>query len=175
MDDNLVLTLALCPKDPHSSEQICKMCKYCGERFCVESLKKEALMCVSGIPVKDRVLLSSEDYVDDLLKRMGIPLHLFGYRMTREAILMASEDPSLLNSIVGKLYTGVAEKFNSTSSRVERAIRNAIEVGWERADVNDLYKVFGCTIKLSKGKPTNTEFIATLVNEFNAYKRRNKL
>lgn len=107
---------------------------------------------------------SMESKVTDILLKLGVPAHIKGYQYLREAILLASEVPDIINAITKELYPTVAKKFVTTSSRVERAIRHAIEVAWDRGDMDILNSFFGYTIQTSRGKPTNSEFIAMIAD-----------
>ena len=97
-----------------------------------------------------------------MIHQIGVPAHIKGYHYLREAILLSVEDPEVMNAVTKVLYPTVAKKFATTPSRVERAIRHAIEVAWDRGDVDTLNAYFGYTIHNSRGKPTNSEFIAML-------------
>ncbi len=103
-----------------------------------------------------------EERVTDLLHEMGIPAHIKGYHYLREAIMMAVDDMDVLNAITKILYPTVAKKYQTTSSRVERAIRHAIEVAWSRGKLDTIEELFGYTVSNGKGKPTNSEFIALI-------------
>ena len=92
------------------------------------------------------------------------PAHIKGYQYLREAILLTIEDMDIINAVTKVLYPTVAKKFNTTPSRVERAIRHAIEVAWDRGDIETLQKFFGYTVSNIKGKPTNSEFIAMIAD-----------
>ena len=100
--------------------------------------------------------------VTEMIHQIGVPAHIKGYHYLREAILLSVEDPEIMNAVTKVLYPTVAKKFGTTPSRVERAIRLAIEVAWDRGDVDTLNAYFGYTIHNSRGKPTNSEFIAML-------------
>ena len=100
--------------------------------------------------------------VTDILHQIGVPAHIKGYHYLRDSILMAVEDPEIINAVTKQLYPSVAKRYNTTSSRVERAIRHAIEVAWDRGDVDVLNSYFGYTIHNTRGKPTNSEFIAMI-------------
>ena len=93
-----------------------------------------------------------------------MPAHIKGYQYLREAILLTIDDMDIINSVTKVLYPEVARKFNTTPSRVERAIRHAIEVAWDRGDLETLQKFFGYTVSNIKGKPTNSEFIAMIAD-----------
>ena len=100
--------------------------------------------------------------ITEILHQVGVPAHVKGYRYVREAIKITVENPEMLNSVTKVLYPTVAKTFKSTSSRVERAIRHAIELAWDRGDVDVLNSYFGYTIQSHRGKPTNSEFIAMI-------------
>lgn len=104
--------------------------------------------------------------VTEIIHQIGVPAHIKGYQYLRDAILMAIEDDRIINAVTKRLYPAVAKKHGTTSSRVERAIRHAIEVAWDRGDVDVLNSYFGYTIHNSRGKPTNSEFIAMIADKF---------
>ncbi len=106
-----------------------------------------------------------ETMVTDVIHEIGIPAHIKGYQYLRHAIMMVVKDLDIINSITKELYPTVAKDFNTTPSRVERAIRHAIEVAWDRGDTEVLNSFFGYTIANSKGKPTNSEFIAMIADK----------
>lgn len=106
---------------------------------------------------------SLEQVVSKEIRKLGIPAHIKGYHYIREAIMMCVNDPQAIQSITKILYPSVAIKFSTTPSRVERAIRHGIEVAWTRGDLSYCEKVFGYTVSSKKGKPTNSEFIAMIV------------
>lgn len=105
-----------------------------------------------------------EKDVTDMIHEIGVPAHIKGYQYLREAIMMSVEDPDMLGSITKVLYPTIARKYQTTSSRVERAIRHAIEVAWSRGRMETLDNLFGYTINTGKGKPTNSEFIALIAD-----------
>ena len=111
-------------------------------------------------PVRDL-----EKDVTDMIHEIGVPAHIKGYQYLREAIMMSVQDVEMLNSITKILYPTIAKKFQTTSSRVERAIRHAIEVAWIRGKMETLDAMFGYTINTGKGKPTNSEFIALIADK----------
>lgn len=114
--------------------------------------------------VKGREKKDIEAMVTEIIHEVGIPAHIKGYQYLRHAIIMAVDDLDIINSITKELYPTVAKDFNTTPSRVERAIRHAIEVAWDRGDTDVLNSFFGYTIANSKGKPTNSEFIAMIAD-----------
>lgn len=105
---------------------------------------------------------SLEIQVTEILHQIGVPAHIKGYHYLRDSIIMAIETPDIINAVTKQLYPSVAKKYNTTASRVERAIRHAIEVAWDRGDVDILNSYFGYTIHNTRGKPTNSEFIAMI-------------
>ena len=107
-----------------------------------------------------------EMQVTEIIHQIGVPAHIKGYQYLRDAILMAIEDDTIINAVTKRLYPTVAKKHGTTSSRVERAIRHAIEVAWDRGDVDTLTAYFGYTIHNERGKPTNSEFIAMISDKF---------
>lgn len=106
-----------------------------------------------------------EQDVTDMIHEIGVPAHIKGYKYLREAIMMSVNDSELMGSITKILYPTIAKKYQTTSSRVERAIRHAIEVAWNRGRMETLDDMFGYTINTGKGKPTNSEFIALIADK----------
>ena len=103
-----------------------------------------------------------EVMVTEIIHQVGVPAHIKGYSYLRESIMLVVENPDIINSVTKELYPTVAKKFSTTSSRVERAIRHAIEVAWDRGDLDVLNSYFGYTVNNGRGKPTNSEFIAMI-------------
>ncbi len=106
-----------------------------------------------------------EQDVTNMIHDIGVPAHIKGYQYLREAIMMSVNDPTMISSITKLLYPTIAKKFQTTPSRVERAIRHAIEVAWSRGKMETLDNLFGYTINTGKGKPTNSEFIALIADK----------
>ena len=113
----------------------------------------------SNVPARDL-----ERRVTAIIHDIGVPAHIKGYQYLREAILLTVADMDIINAVTKVLYPTVAKKFGTTSSRVERAIRHAIEVAWDRGDLDTLQKYFGYTVNGAKGKPTNSECIAMIAD-----------
>ena len=113
-------------------------------------------------PPKER---DYEIEVTEVLHQMGIPAHVKGYQYLRDAILYIMDDINLLGAVTKELYPLVGEKYNTSASRVERAIRHAIELAWSRGNVDMMVQYFGYTINTEKGKPTNSEFIAMVADK----------
>ena len=117
------------------------------------------------IPMRRPDKNSIETLVTGIIHEIGVPAHIKGYQYLREAIIIAVEDMDVINAITKVLYPQVAKTFQTTPSRVERAIRHAIEVAWDRGDLDTLQKFFGYTVSNTKGKPTNSEFIALIADK----------
>ncbi len=113
-----------------------------------------------------------EKDVTDMIHEIGVPAHIKGYQYLREAIMMSVEDVEMLGSITKILYPTIAKRYQTTPSRVERAIRHAIEVAWSRGRMETLDSLFGYTINTGKGKPTNSEFIALIADKIRLQYRR---
>lgn len=111
----------------------------------------------------DRVRNLDRD-VTRVIQQMGMPAHLKGYQYIRDAIIMVVEEMNLMGAVTKELYPLIAEKYNTTPSRVERAIRHAIELAWDRGNIEMISKFFGYTINMDRGKPTNSEFIAMVAD-----------
>ena len=115
-----------------------------------------------------------EGQVTAIIHEIGVPAHIKGYQYLREAILIAVQDMDVINAVTKVLYPEVAARFSTTPSRVERAIRHAIEVAWDRGDLETLQKYFGYTVNSAKGKPTNSEFIAMIADRLQLKLRRGR-
>ena len=107
---------------------------------------------------------SDELTVTEILHQIGVPAHIKGYQYVREAIVIAVQDMDVINAVTKVLYPEVARRYSTTPSRVERAVRHAIEVAWDRGDLETLQRYFGYTVSNTKGKPTNSEFIAMIAD-----------
>lgn len=114
---------------------------------------------------KNENATSLEVVVTDIIHQIGVPAHIKGYHYLREAIMQSVIDASKLESVTKVLYPSVAKKFQTTPSRVERAIRHAIEIAWDRGNLDTLNSFFGYTINTGKGKPTNSEFVALITDK----------
>lgn len=125
--------------------------------------------CVSSKPnaiEKGRLVrnVNLETMVTNIIHEIGVPAHIKGYLYLREAIILAVKDMEIINAVTKVLYPTIAKTFNTTASRVERAIRHAIEVAWDRGDIETLQSFFGYTVSNTKGKPTNSEFVAMIAD-----------
>ena len=116
-------------------------------------------------PAKNVTPANIESMVTNIIHEIGVPAHIKGYQYLREAIIIAVNDMDVINAITKVLYPQVAKTFGTTPSRVERAIRHAIEVAWDRGDLDTLQRFFGYTVSNTKGKPTNSEFIALIADK----------
>ena len=116
-------------------------------------------------PIRRSDKTSIETMVTGIIHEIGVPAHIKGYQYLREAIIIAVNDMDVINAITKVLYPQVAKTFQTTPSRVERAIRHAIEVAWDRGDLDTLQRFFGYTVSNTKGKPTNSEFIALIADK----------
>lgn len=117
----------------------------------------------SSISHNEPVDLETE--ITSIIHEIGVPAHIKGYMYLREAITMVVNDMELLSAVTKELYPSIAKKYNTTASRVERAIRHAIEVAWGRGQIDAINKLFGYTVHNDKGKPTNSEFIAIIADK----------
>jgi two-component system response regulator (stage 0 sporulation protein A) len=116
-------------------------------------------------PEKKKNQESLEALVTNVIHEVGVPAHIKGYQYLREAIMMVVKDTEVINQITKQLYPEIAEKYHTTPSRVERAIRHAIEVAWGRGEQGAVENIFGYTVSAAKGKPTNSEFIAMIADK----------
>jgi two-component system response regulator (stage 0 sporulation protein A) len=129
-----------------------------------DSTSKRQISC-NAVPVVAQAPRRSMDYeVTNIIHQMGVPAHIKGYQYLRDAILLVIAEVNLLGAVTKELYPMIAEKYQTTPSRVERAIRHAIELAWDRGNVELMSRYFGYTINLQKGKPTNSEFIAMVAD-----------
>jgi sporulation transcription factor Spo0A len=122
---------------------------------------------IISTPVENRSKgpIDLETEITNIIHEVGVPAHIKGYMYLREAITMVVNDMELLSAVTKELYPSIAKKYNTTASRVERAIRHAIEVAWGRGQVDAINRLFGYTIHGDKGKPTNSEFIAIIADK----------
>ncbi len=124
---------------------------------------------------KSEIKLSSnalEKEITDILHRIGVPAHIKGYKYLRGAIMLTVKDDRMLEGVTKVLYPKVAKMYDSTPTRVERAIRHAIEIAWTRGEMRTINEFFGCTIESKRGKPTNSEFIAMISDRLSLKMKR---
>ncbi|CAG7840953.1 chemotaxis protein CheY [Clostridium novyi B str. ATCC 27606] len=131
-----------------------------------EGIKKvSTLMETEQINIINNEPMDLESEITNIIHEIGVPAHIKGYMYLREAISMVVNDVELLSAVTKELYPSIAKKYNTTASRVERAIRHAIEVAWSRGQIETINRIFGYTIHNGKGKPTNSEFIAMVADK----------
>ena len=144
-------------------------------KFLLKPYDADDLCAAINSALGDKANSLSDDMeivVTDIIHQLGVPAHIKGYHYLRTAILYSIEDKTLLDSVTKLLYPTVAGIYETTSSRVERAIRHAIEIAWDRGNVDTLNSFFGYTVDTGKGKPTNSEFIALITDKIRLdYKR----
>ncbi len=164
-----VIALMLTGDNPRfESELISAGADYCFIKPFELSIMAERLVQISGwseqMPARQggRGDFDLEIVISDIMRQIGVPAHIKGYQYLRESIALSIKDPDLMHSVTKILYPTVAKNNKTTPSRVERAIRHAIEVAWDRGDVDVLSSYFGYTIQNTRGKPTNSEFIAMI-------------
>lgn len=184
--DALGVILALKKQDIHTKYLVLSAFSNC---FSERALSEEPSCCYMLKPVEFSTLLERIDQLCDnrfpergpkrdcltmqqlevmvtgILHNIGVPAHIKGYHYLRDGIILSLLDPNGMSSVTKQLYPAVAKRFGTTASRVERAIRHAIEVAWDRGDVDVLNSYFGYTIQNSRGKPTNSEFIAMIADK----------
>lgn len=155
-----------------SSTQVCAECASLGvdvflrKPIAAEKVCARIRLWRSGRKrmAREENAVALEVRVTEVIHQVGVPAHIKGYQYLREAIMMAVEDIESVSAITKVLYPSIAKKFHTTSSRVERAIRHAIEVAWDRGDLETLQSYFGYTVSGVKGKPTNSEFISMIAD-----------
>lgn len=130
-----------------------------------DTRKTISLIDTTEMKINRKEPLDLEAEITNIIHEIGVPAHIKGYMYLREAITMVVNDMELLSAVTKELYPSIAKKYNTTASRVERAIRHAIEVAWGRGQVEAINKLFGYTIHNDKGKPTNSEFIAMVADK----------
>ena len=133
---------------------------------------------IYDVTIKDRdnfLITDLNQYVTKLLHSLGVPSHIKGYTYIRDSIIKMYENPDLIGAITKELYPSIALKYDTTPSRVERAIRHAIEISWNRGDYDLMDEIFGHSVDFDKSKPTNSEFIATIADKLRIEKRKNRV
>jgi two-component system response regulator (stage 0 sporulation protein A) len=143
---------------PCDFEELFNMVRGIGRYRPVKTADSKVILTAAKTGREQRI----EAMVTEVIHEIGVPAHIKGYQYIREAIIQTVLDMDLINAVTKALYPMVAKRYNTTSSRVERAIRHAIEVAWDRGDIEVLQKYFGYTVSGVKGKPTNSEFIALI-------------
>ncbi len=151
---------SLCLLKPYD---VSSMCEHIGELIRAGKSPVPVSPIKTALPLEERTP-DIETQVTKIIHQIGVPAHIKGYQYLRTAILLTVNDSDIINSVTKVLYPSVAKKYQTTTSRVERAIRHAIEVAWDRGDVDTLNSYFGYTIQNNRGKPTNSEFIAMIAD-----------
>ena len=128
------------------------------------SLLERMRQAVRNGETEEESPVALERLVTSIIHEVGVPAHIKGYQYVREAIILAVQDMDVINAVTKVLYPEVARRYNTTPSRVERAVRHAIETAWDRGDLETLQRYFGYTVSNTKGKPTNSEFIARIAD-----------
>ena len=149
----------LCLVKPYNIESLCE---HIGSLVSNRAKRGEA--AISSVGASQDRTPDIETQVTKIIHQIGVPAHIKGYQYLRTAILLTVKDSDIINSVTKILYPSVAKQYQTTTSRVERAIRHAIEVAWDRGDVDTLNSYFGYTIQNNRGKPTNSEFIAMIAD-----------
>ncbi|MEG0261293.1 MAG: sporulation transcription factor Spo0A [Lysinibacillus sp.] len=147
---------------PFEFEQLVQKIMHCAGQKAIAPKRTSVLQPVAPQKVNQHQIDST---ITAIIKEIGVPAHIKGYSYLREAIQMVYEDIELLGSVTKILYPEIAKKFNTTPSRVERAIRHAIEVAWNRGNYESISTMFGYTVHHLKSKPTNSEFIAMIADK----------
>ena len=176
-----VLVLSALVRGSMAEAALAKGASYCQMKPCKLSsvVDRVRLLCGSAKAEEDpaersaRIRQNLESSVTAIIHEIGVPAHIKGYQYLRYAIIMTVENMEVINAVTKILYPEVAKHFNTTASRVERAIRHAIEVAWDRGDLETLQKYFGYTVSNAKGKPTNSEFIAMIADRLQLQRREN--
>ena len=140
----------------------------------LSSLFEQMRLAVQTEEIKPTSSPTLESRVTAIIHEVGVPAHIKGYQYVREAIIIAVEDMDVINAVTKVLYPEVAKRFGTTPSRVERAIRHAIEVAWDRGDLETLQHYFGYTVNSAKGKPTNSEFIAMITDRLSLQQKQKR-
>ena len=140
-----------------------------------ETVLVSRVLKAAGTPARPQAFSQDSDEltVTEILHQVGVPAHIKGYQYLRTGVKMAVENPAVVNRITKELYPSIARQFGTTASKVERAIRHAIEVAWSRGKMDTIDELFGYTVSTGKGKPTNSEFIALIADKIRLeYKNR---
>ena len=151
------------------------MVKRCDTQALVDGLVERRGDAGRLLPRRPVQTQSIEALVTGIIHEIGVPAHIKGYQYLREAIIIAVGDMDVINAITKVLYPQVAKTFQTTPSRVERAIRHAIEVAWDRGDLDTLQRFFGYPVSNTKGKPTNSEFIALIADKLQLQLKANEI
>lgn len=167
-----VIRLTCCPGkcDEKNPDRICTICPYQGATNCEQYLRETAMELLQKYEVQAAQSQHSGEKalkmrITEVIHELGVPAHIKGYEYLRCTIQLVVEGTCSIKGITKEVYPRVAREFDTTPSRVERAIRHAIEVAWDRGEIDTLEEWFGSTISHLKGKPTNSEFIALIADK----------
>jgi len=170
----VILTSAFCT-DQVVSEAMTLGAAYFMAKPCDPEALLDRMLGVFGKAVTPEERVDAlKNLVTAVIHEIGVPAHIKGYQYLREAIIITVNDMEVINAVTKVLYPAVAKRFSTTPSRVERAIRHAIEVAWDRGDLETLQKYFGYTVNSTKGKPTNSEFIALIADRLTLEMKKEK-
>lgn len=148
---------------PFDNEMLVNRIRYVkNNKKATKEKRQNSILSQNDLAISDRNL---EADITNIIHDIGIPAHIKGYQYLRDSIMLSVKDSEVINSITKILYPTIAKKYQTTSSRVERAIRHAIEVAWNRGNTDTLNELFGYTVSNGKGKPTNSEFIALIADK----------
>lgn len=150
---------------PFDNDMVIKQIKQVKNKMSEQARNGEMRKISAYEKKEEQMPRNLETDVTNIIHEIGVPAHIKGYQYLREAIMMSVDDIEMLNSITKILYPTIAKKYQTTPSRVERAIRHAIEVAWSRGKMDTIDELFGYTINNGKGKPTNSEFIALIADK----------
>ena len=160
----IIIVSAFCGEKTMSDAEKLGVCYYLPKPCEPGSLLERMRGIFESPSAPERKSYTLKNTVTSVIHEIGVPAHIKGYQYLREAIIIAVNDMEVINAVTKVLYPEVAKRFGTTPSRVERAIRHAIEVAWDRGDLETLQKYFGYTVSNTKGKPTNSEFIAMIAD-----------
>ena len=183
MEEHNINTKVIIFADYNNPNMIKSLYQYDISFYLLKSINKDILR----ERIEDAVEINYQKYefmdnsiskkISKLLHDLGMPSHIKGYQYIRDAVILMHDDPKYFSGITKQLYPAIAQKYNTTSSRVERAIRHAIEVSWSRGDYDLMDEIFGHSVDFDRAKPTNSEFLATIADKIsldeNKYKLRN--
>lgn len=181
MEDNNINTKVIIYADYNSPNMVKSLYQYDISFYLLKSINKEILK--ERIEDASRINYQEYEFIDNsinkkiskLLHDLGMPSHIKGYQYIRDAIILMHNDSHYFSGITKQLYPEIALKYNTTSSRVERAIRHAIEVSWSRGDYDLMDEIFGHSVDFDRAKPTNSEFLATIADKINLDENKYKL
>ena len=181
MEENNINTKVIIYADYNSPNMVKYLYQYDISFYLLKSINMDILK--ERIEDATKINYQEYDFIDNtinkkiskLLHDLGMPSHIKGYQYIRDAIILMHDDPTYFSGITKQLYPEIAKRYDTTASRVERAIRHAIEVSWSRGDYDLMDEIFGHSVDFDRAKPTNSEFLATLADKVNLDENRYKL